>query len=63
MLYRPLQVKLHGSDFSSLQKEIPKELLPVDYGGNGPSLAELTGLNFKKWIQHKFSQVNSNILC
>ena len=45
MLYRPLQVKLHGSDFSSLQKEIPKELLPVDYGGDGPSLAELTGSN------------------
>ena len=34
---------MHGFDFESLYKEIPKAMLPPDYGGDGPSMAELTG--------------------
>ena len=34
---------MHGSDFESLYKEVPKAILPTDYGGQGPSLANLTG--------------------
>jgi len=34
--------KIHKSDFSSLYKDVPKSILPVDYGGDGPSIAELT---------------------
>jgi len=34
---------VHGFDFESLYKEIPKEMLPPNYGGDGPSMAELTG--------------------
>jgi hypothetical protein len=38
-----MQVKVHGSDFESLYKEVPKALLPSDYGGQGPSFVQLTG--------------------
>jgi len=40
-----MQFKIHKSDFSSLYKDVPKSILPVDYGGDGPSIAELTGNN------------------
>jgi hypothetical protein len=38
-----MQLKVHGSDFESLYKEVPKAILPSDYGGEGPSTAQLTG--------------------
>lgn len=34
--------KVHAEGFESLHKEISKDVLPSDYGGNGKSLAELT---------------------
>jgi hypothetical protein len=34
---------MHGDDLESLYKEIPKEILPKDYGGENSSIAELTG--------------------
>jgi len=34
--------KVHGDGFESLYKEVSKDMLPSDYGGNGLSLAELT---------------------
>ena len=37
------QMRVHGNDFESLYKEIPKDILPKDYGGHGMSIAELTG--------------------
>lgn len=40
-------MKVHGDDFESLYKEISKDVLPKDYGGDGMSLAELTGINFQ----------------
>jgi len=35
--------KVHKSDLNTLYKDIPRNILPVDYGGDGPSIAELTG--------------------
>lgn len=35
--------KVKDSDFSSLYKDVPRNILPADYGGEGPSIAELTG--------------------
>jgi hypothetical protein len=40
-----LKLKVHGSDFKSLYEEIDRKILPKDYGGDGLSLAELTGNN------------------
>lgn len=37
------KVKIHGYDMDSLYKEISKETLPKDYGGENSSLSELTG--------------------
>jgi len=34
--------KVHTDGFESLHKEVSKDILPSDYGGNGKSLAELT---------------------
>ena len=38
-----MQFKVHKSDLNTLYKDIPRNILPVDYGGDGPSIAELTG--------------------
>jgi len=35
--------KIHKSDLNSLYKDVPKTILPADYGGEGPSISELTG--------------------
>ncbi|EFX74067.1 hypothetical protein DAPPUDRAFT_307513 [Daphnia pulex] len=42
------RLKVHGSDFESLYKEVPKAILPSDYGGEGPSTAQLTDFWKKK---------------
>jgi len=34
--------KVHGAGFESLYREVSREILPKDYGGNGLSFAELT---------------------
>lgn len=45
-----LKLKVHGPDFKSLYKEIDRRILPKDYGGDGLSLADLTGnCNLIKW--------------
>lgn len=36
-------MKIHGDNYESLYKEVSKNVLPKDYGGDGPSLAELKG--------------------
>ena len=36
-------MKVHGDDRESLFKEISKDILPKDFGGDGQSIAELTG--------------------
>ncbi|EFX66463.1 hypothetical protein DAPPUDRAFT_64631, partial [Daphnia pulex] len=42
------RVHMHGDDMESLYKEIPKEILPKDYGGDNMSIAELTAYWKKK---------------
>jgi len=37
------QLRIHGEDMESLYKEISKETLPKDYGGDNMSVEELTG--------------------
>ncbi|KAI9559252.1 hypothetical protein GHT06_016041 [Daphnia sinensis] len=36
------RLRIHGDDMESLYKEIPKSILPKDYGGDNMSVAELT---------------------
>jgi len=36
------RLRVHGDDFQALYKEVSKDILPKDYGGDGMSLAELT---------------------
>lgn len=35
-------MRVHGDDMESLYKEIPKSILPKDYGGDSMSLDEIT---------------------
>ncbi|XP_046459118.1 alpha-tocopherol transfer protein-like [Daphnia pulex] len=42
------RLHMHGDDMESLYKEIPKEILPKDYGGENSSIAELTAVWKKK---------------
>lgn len=48
-------MRMHADNYESLYKEIPKEILPKDYGGENMSIAELTGklmlLNLAKFKQ------------
>ncbi len=37
------RVKFHGNKFESLYEEVNREILPKEYGGDGPSFSELTG--------------------
>lgn len=37
-------MQVHNTDnLEEFYKAVPKEQLPKDYGGDGPSIAELTG--------------------
>jgi hypothetical protein len=38
-----IQIRIHGDDRESLFKEISKDKVPKDFGGDGMSCAELTG--------------------
>lgn len=44
------QFKIHGHDMQSLHKEIPKNILPVEYGGDGLSISELTSMKSVKYL-------------
>ena len=38
-----IQMKIHGSDMDSLYKQVSKNILPKEYGGDGMPIAQLTG--------------------
>jgi len=38
-----LQIHVHGSDWTSLYEQVPKEILPTEYGGNAGSTEEHWG--------------------
>ncbi|CAK1603323.1 unnamed protein product [Parnassius mnemosyne] len=44
---------VHNTDFESLYKFVPKEILPAEYGGNGGSIQELIDLSKKKVLEYK----------
>ena len=35
------QVHIHGSDMESLYKQVPREMLPVEYGGTNGTVEEI----------------------
>ncbi|XP_046456586.1 retinol-binding protein pinta-like [Daphnia pulex] len=53
------RLKVHGSDFRSLYKEIDRRILPKDYGGDGLSLAKLTDLWKQKVEEQRDSLMES----
>jgi len=34
------QIQVHGSDWTSFYEQVPKEILPTEYGGEVGSVAE-----------------------
>jgi len=38
-----LQIQVHGSDWTSLYEQVPKKILPIEYGGEAGSVAEHWG--------------------
>ena len=52
------QLKVHGNDFESLHKEVSKDILPKEYGGEGMSLDELTGNFTNKYQINNFKKKN-----
>ena len=38
---------MHGSDLNSLQKVIPKSILPLEYGGTAGTLQEINSNYYK----------------
>jgi hypothetical protein len=46
---------VHGEDFESLYKEISKDVLPKEYGGENLSLAELTSELFHHSFEHFYN--------
>jgi hypothetical protein len=43
-ILRLFQLHVHGSDFTSLYEQVPKEILPTEYGGESGSLQENWGM-------------------
>ena len=52
------QMRVHGENYESLYKEVSKEVVPKDYGGDNMSLAELTS-KFKKEKLITTNSINS----
>jgi len=38
------QIQVHGSDWTSFYEQVPKEILPNEYGGEAGSVAEIWGM-------------------
>jgi len=39
------QIHTHGSDWTSFHEQVPKEVLPTEYGGEAGSIQENWGMN------------------
>ena len=42
-----LQIQVHGSDWTSFYEQVPKKILPNEYGGEAGSVADHWGKIFK----------------
>jgi hypothetical protein len=40
---------IHGNDLTSFYEQVPKEVLPTEYGGEAGSIAELWGESSKRF--------------
>lgn len=49
----PFQLHIHGDDMESLHKEIPIELLPVEYGGQNGTIQDLIQYWENKIIEYR----------
>jgi hypothetical protein len=38
-----LQIHVHGKDLTAFHEQVPKEILPTEYGGEAGSIAENWG--------------------
>jgi hypothetical protein len=45
-----LQIQVHGSDLTSLHQQVPKEVLPTEYGGEAGSIEEHWGMTYDDFI-------------
>jgi len=55
------RVKFHGNKFESLYEEVNKEILPKEYGGDGPSFSELTGKFINEIIAKFLMEISINV--
>lgn len=56
-------MRVHADDMESLYKEVSKEVLPKEYGGDNMSLAELTGkLKINFYVIEMYLKVFLNVL-
>jgi hypothetical protein len=44
------QIQVHGSDLTSLHEQVPKEVLPTEYGGEAGSIQENWGMTDRALI-------------
>lgn len=53
ILFCTFQIILHTKDnLEGLYEYVPKEILPIEYGGTEGTLQELTGMNFKRKCEY-----------
>jgi len=41
------QIQVHGDDWTSFYEQVPKEVLPIEYGGEAGTVAE-------HWVETKY---------
>jgi hypothetical protein len=44
------QILVHHSDLTSFYEEVPKKILPVEYGGESGSVSEIWGMFLGNFI-------------
>jgi hypothetical protein len=44
------QIQVHGNDLTSFYEQVPKEVLPTEYGGKAGSIAENWGMTYDDFI-------------
>ena len=50
------QIQVHGSDWTSFYEQVPKEILPREYGGAAGSVAEHWGKADRDFV-FKFTEI------
>ena len=50
------QIQVHGSDWTSFYEQVPKDILPTEYGGEAGSVAEHWGKTDRDFV-FKFTEI------